>query len=177
MGRARTSLTIRPEAFAFLLAAPLVFSDPAVATTKTIWSIYFSTDWHPCGDGNLLTPAIPPATMPGIKPCSYFHPLYPWDQCKPITIIGYDMIHQVSDQTMGTWAVTGSGHGGDGADVFATTAGTGNTSSRMMFPPGTGIPQGPIPDKPGYAHIDIYGGCSKSGETQRVIVSIYYTSP
>jgi hypothetical protein len=45
----------------------------------------------------------------------------------------------------------GSGHGGDGADVFAMTAGRGTTAKGAIFPPGIGVKQGPIEWIPGYA--------------------------
>jgi hypothetical protein len=157
------------------LAVSLLSTVSVVAASTTIWGIYFTTPWMPGGDGVLLTPAGPGETISGVKPCTHKQPTYPWDQCRPITIIGYDIIHQVSDQTVSSWMIVGSGHAGDGADVFAMTAGRGTTAKGMMFPSGVGIKQGPVESNPGYAHIDVYGSCD-AGE-QRGIISIYYTSP
>jgi hypothetical protein len=69
--------------------------------------------------------------------------------------------------------LVGSASGGPGTDVFAMTAGQGNSSSSLMFPPGIGLPHsGKHPD----AHIDVYGSCP-GGAEQRGLVAIFYTSP
>jgi hypothetical protein len=118
------------------------------------------------------------ASMRRLTPVSIAQRLWneksPWGRKWPITIIGYSIIHEVRGETgQPTWMLVGSASGGAGADVFAMTAGRGNSSSSLMFPPGIGLPHdGKHPD----AHIDVYGSCPGGGE-QRGLVAIFYTSP
>jgi len=104
-----------------------------------------------------------------ICPRPYFP--YPFDQGRPITIVGYEIVQILTEPTAQGYMVVGSGHGGDGADVFAMTGGIGTNSKAGFFPPGIGIAQG----KERSAHIDAYGFCTSG--TQRAIVNIFYTSP
>jgi len=157
--------------YGLLLAAT---SRPAAAT---LWSIYWTSSWMPCGDGVMLL-SSPPHTLTDGTLASIAQRLWndstPWGQKLPITIIGYSIIHEITGG-MGqpTWMLVGSASGGPGADVFAMTAGQGNSSFSLMFPPGIGLPHaGNHPE----AHIDVYGSCPRGGQ-QRGIVAIFYTSP
>ena len=144
----------------------------------TLWSIYWTSAWMPCGDGVMLL-SSPPHTVTNGTPVSIAQRLSnddsPWGRKLPITIIGYSIIHEVRGGETGqqTWMLVGSASGGPGADVFAMTAGQGNSSSSLMFPPGIGLPHGgKSPD----AHIDVYGSCL-GGAEQRARIAIFYTSP
>ena len=102
------------------------------------------------------------------------YPLYPYDQGKPITIIGYEIVQILTLPTSNGYMVVGSYHGGDGADIFAMTGGVGTNSKVGSFPNGIGLPQGTrtgaIDD-----HIDVYGFCDSG--MQQALVNILYTSP
>jgi hypothetical protein len=121
----------------------------------------------------------PPHTVTNGTPVSIAQRLSndhsPWGRKLPITIIGYSVIHEVRGGETGqqTWMLVGSASGRPGADVFAMTAGQGNSSSSLMFPPGIGLPHsGKSPDAP----IDVYGSCL-GGAEQRGRIAIFYTSP
>jgi len=162
-----------------LLALPipdLAVSPAEAQTTKTVWSIWRrNVAWQPCGDFNFTLSLYPHGYMQndgnGIP--YQQNSSYPYDAGHPITVIGWSITQQLSDNNaIGSW-VAGSGHGGDGADVFAGGGGVGTNHSRGFFPPGTGVPQG------GTAWIntrfDVYGKCNTG--MQMFDAVIFYTSP
>ena len=160
-----------------VIVCGLLLATTSRLTAATLWSIYWTSAWMPCGDGVTLL-SSPPHRLTDGTPVSIVQRLSndssPWGQKLPITIIGYSIIHEVRGETgQQTWMLVGSASGGPGADVFAMTAGQGNSSSSLMFPPGIGLPHsGKHPD----AHIDVYGSCP-GGREQRGLVAIFYTSP
>jgi len=164
-----------------LLQSSVIVCGLLLATTSrlnaaTLWSIYWTSAWMPCGDGVMLLSSPPHKLTEGTLVSiaqRVSNDSTPWGRKLPITIIGYSIIHEVKGETgQQTWMLVGSASGRPGADVFAMTAGQGNSSSALMFPPGVGLPHlGRHPD----AHFDVYGSCS--GVEQRGLVSIFYTSP
>src|SRR5262245_16832038 len=154
MTKASMTLTL-PAAFAYLL---LVLGEPASAAVK-IWSIYWATPWMPCGDGVMLTgvSTADPNSWNTV-PCT-FYANTPWDHCQPITIIGYNIVHEVTNLDTRTWLMVGSAHPSGGADVFAQTGGDGQTQHGMMYPPPYGIQQGGNGISAQGAHLDVYGSC------------------
>jgi hypothetical protein len=154
---------------------------PCLAQTKPLWSIYWLSDKLPCEGywGKPMTAAAAPCGKVGdstisICPRPQDYP-YPYNQGKPITIVGYQIVHILTEAMANGHMVVGSQHGGDGADVFASTGGVGTNSKSAMFPPGTGLPQGEMSDQPGVSHIDVYGWCDSG--MQQALVILLYTSP
>jgi len=155
----------------------LLLAPTSQPTAATLWSIYWTSSWMPCGDGVMLL-SSPPQRLTNGTLVSIAQRVWndssPWGQKWPITIIGYSIMHEVRGETgQQAWMLVGSASGGPGADVFAMTAGQGNSSSSLMFSPGIGLPHaGNHPD----AHFDVYGSCPGGGQ-QRGLVVIFYTSP
>jgi hypothetical protein len=162
-----------------LAALSMMLAVPSPAVPAMLWSIYWWSDWTSCGDGVLLL-SNPPQTLAEGTPVSIAQRAYsdgtPWGRHENITIVGYGLIHEVTNQTSGTWLQIGSGHGDEGGDVFGRTAGVGNTAAQGFFPLGIGIPQGPL-GSPNRTHIDVYGACLNGYGKQRALVSVFYTSP
>lgn len=172
----------------FWALAPSVFTvaitlwPPAgVAQTKTFWSIFWQSDRLPC-EGYWTKPMLgadsihcPPSS--GVKvsicPRPKKYPYYPYDQGRPITMVGYQIIQILSVPTANGYMVVGSNNGIGGADIFAMTGGVGTHQSAGNFPANTGLLQGTEghPD----AHMDVYGVCDSG--TQQALVNILYTSP
>lgn len=159
-----------------LLAAP--------CGSQPLWSIFWLSDKLPCEGywGKPMTasgmPCAPIGGIPiSICPRPKQFPDYPYDQGKPITIVGYQIVQILTVPTANGYMSIGSAHGGDAADIFAMTGGVGTNSKTIMFPNGMGIPQGPRPgDSPrNYSHIDVYGSCDSG--MQQALVNILYTSP
>jgi hypothetical protein len=166
--------------FALLLTAPPC----SVAQSKQLWSIYWVSDKLPCEGywGKPMTAARMPCGPIGDLPISICpwpkrYPDYPYDQGKPITIRGFEIVQVLSSSTGNGYMAIGSAHGGDAADIFALTGGVGTNSKTAMFPADIGIPQGKrSDDRPqDYAHFDVYGHCDQG--TQQALVNIFYTSP
>lgn len=163
-----------------LTGALALWGSAGIAQTKTVWSLYWLSDRLPCV-GYWTKPMIgpesvhcPPVSAVKVSICprpQYLY--YPYDQGKPITIVGYQIVQVLSVPTANGYMVVGSSHGNDGADIFAMTGGVGTNRSAGMFPPGIGLPQG-LERQPG-AHIDVYGVCDSG--TQQALVNILYTSP
>jgi hypothetical protein len=159
----------------------ILFGTASCSQTKPLWSIYWLSDKLPC-DGYWVKPMTATAApcfkvadiTVSICPRPEDHP-YPFDQGKPITIVGYQIVHILTVATANGYMVVGSAHEGDGADVFASTGGVGTNSKSDMFPPGTGLPQGKRSDQPGAPYIDVYGWCDSG--MQQALVNLLYTSP
>jgi hypothetical protein len=163
------------------LSAALALPVPVTAALATLWSIYWISDTLPCGEKYWGEPMIAAAwscTVGNVVVSICPNPKHgkePFDQGQPITIVGFEITQILSVSTSGGYMAVGSGHGGDGADVFAMTGGVGTNGKAGFFPAGTGLPQGVTPANPGYAHIDVYGVCDTG--TQRALINILYTSP
>src|SRR5262245_20081241 len=166
---------------ASFVSAVLFGTAPCLAQTKPLWSIYWLSDKLPC-EGHLVKPMTNAAAPCGkvgditvsICPRPQDYP-YPFDQGKPITIVGYQIVQILTVATANGYMVVGSHHGGDGADVFASTGGVGTNSNSDMFPPGTGLRQGGRSDQSGVSYIDVYGWCDSG--MQQALVILLYTSP
>jgi hypothetical protein len=162
-----------------VFAALFIAAIPSNAVPTTLWSIYWWSAWTSCGDGVLLL-SDPPQSLAEGTPVSIAQRAYsdgtPWGKQENIAVIGYGLIHEVTNQTSGTWLQIGSGHGDEGGDVFGRTAGVGNIAAQAFFPPGIGIPRGPV-GSPNRAHFDVYGTCLHGYGQQRALVSVFYTSP
>lgn len=100
---------------------------------------------------------------------------WPFDQGQSVTVVGA-LISVVPVRGPGIseveWIVEiGSGHGGDGPDVFARAVGKG-CQSKMFEVPAPGFPQGGT-----NAHFDVYAACNGTDQSwMRIYVNIYYTS-
>lgn len=164
------------------LAVAFALSAPACkAQTKTLWSIFWQSDKLPCA-GYWTKPMTaadsmhcPPAgdVKVSICPRPKKYPEYPFDQGKPITMVGYQIVQILSVPTANGYMVVGSNNGIGGADIFAMTGGVGTNKSMGNFPAGTGLIQGT--EGHPRAHIDVYGVCDSG--TQEALVNILYTSP
>jgi hypothetical protein len=164
-----------------IASAFVLFVTASLAQTKSIWSIYWLSDKLPC-DGYWGKPMTAASSkqcpkvgdiVVSICPRPEQYP-YPYDQGKPITIVGYEIVQILTVPTANGYMVVGSGHGGDGADIFAMTGGVGTNSKAGSFPNGVGLPQGTRPGETG-DHIDVYGVCDSG--MQQALVNILYTSP
>jgi hypothetical protein len=166
------------------LAALILVPVTANAQIKTIWSIFWLTPPLSCNFwGQPMTSNYyPPCKVGGVHVSICPQPTVseqPFDQGKPITIVGWELMQILSDPTASGYMVIGSGNSGNpGADVFGMTGGVGTNMKNGTFPPDTGLPQG---GNPGYSHIDVYGVCSGGKNpatlTQQALVTILYTSP
>lgn len=161
--------------------ALVLWAPTCVAQTKTLWSIFWLSDKLPC-EGYWTKPmtavSVQCPLVAGVKvsicPRPKDLPYYPYDQGKPITVVGYQIAQILSSPTSNGYMVLGSNHSSDGADIFALTAGVGSNSKSGLLPPGTGLSQGDPKSHPD-AHFDVYGVCDSG--TQQALVNILYTSP
>jgi hypothetical protein len=159
------------------------------AANQTVYGINWLSDRIPCVDeptgatniaflgGPITSPYYPDCVVRGTKVsiCPNSQMPYPWDQGMAISIIGGNLSIIASDRNSQVIAELGSGHGGDGADVFLRAAGVGNTTHAVMFPSGMGIPQGAMP---GYSHLDLYAACDGGPDkSMQVLLDVFYTSP
>lgn len=165
-----------------IVLASLLLASPCVAETKPLWSIFWLSDLLPCEGywGKPMTAESSPCEKSSgialsICPRPKQYPLYPYDNGKPITVVGYQLAQILTVPTANGYMVIGSAHIADAADIFAMTAGVGTNSKSAIFPEGIGLPQGPRGEPPGYGYFDVYGVCD-SGK-QRALVNILYTSP
>lgn len=132
--------------------------------------------WYPCVigvGGNAVEVSICP------DPVNW---PYPWDGGANITVIGGQITAEPSSPDV-IWSVElGSGHGGDGPDVFVRGAGRGPGVANSP-PLGNGFPQGGTPRQPVYfgSHFDLYdvcvGGTAILPATIHYRVTVTYTSP
>jgi hypothetical protein len=161
----------------------------AQAEAATLWGIYWISNVSPCGNtihaglaGPLLSHFYPLCKIKDVSvsicPQPKIYPSYPWDNDASITIVGYEIALMLSSPTSQGVMEVGSGHGGDGADILAVTAGVGTNSKAAFFPAATGVPQGAVSYSPGYQHFDIYAVCDGGpSQSMQALVNIYYTSP
>ena len=165
------------------IASVLVWCLPTLAyaqADKVIWSIWWHSDLSECARWNdPMIATHEPCDVRGVQVSICPHAEKretPYDQGKPITIVGWQLVQLLTAPTAQGVMIIGSANGTDGADVFAITGGTGTNRNGSPFPQGTGLPQGAIPGKLiAAAHLDIYGQCDKG--KQQAFVVIYYTSP
>jgi hypothetical protein len=162
--------------------ASLLLVCPCLAETRPLWSIYWLSDLLPCEGywGKPMTSASSPCGPSrgialSICPRPKQYPLYPYDQGKPITVVSYQLVQILTVPTANGYMVIGSAHTADAADIFAMTGGVETNSKSENFPEGTGLPQGPRSEPPGYGYFDVYGVCDSG--MQRALVNILYTSP
>lgn len=169
-----------------LVAGFFLLGSVTAQATKALWSLYWESNPYPCLG---LAPNAP-ASMAGPLMSRYWangqcnvsgvpvsicpDPLRqdPWDQAQLVTVVGYDVTCAVTSPSSQCLAEIGSAHSGDGADVFARTAGIGSNNKAGVFPGDTGIPQGAVASQ----HFDIYAACDGNA-TMQVLVHIFYTSP
>jgi hypothetical protein len=85
-----------------IIACELLLAATSRLTAATLWSIYWTSAWMPCGDGVTLL-SSPPHRLTDGTPVSIAQRLSndssPWGQKLPITIIGYSIIHEVRGET------------------------------------------------------------------------------
>ena len=149
------------------------------ASAADLWSIEWTSDMMPChssvADG-LHGPVIGslyPACMfdvyrVSICPKNVTNKSWPYENGKPITVVGYSLVMILTDAHSQGIMEVGSGHG-DGPDVFAMTAGVGSNSQAGSFAP-NGFPQGASEA----SHFDVYASCDGTGQWQG-LVRIYYS--
>src|SRR5436190_11815864 len=91
------SAGFRPRWRSSILCGLLLAGAPRLKAA-TLWSIYWTSAWMPCGDGVMLL-SSPPHTVTNGTPVSIAQRLSnddsPWGWKLPITIIGYSIIHEV----------------------------------------------------------------------------------
>jgi hypothetical protein len=134
------------------LTATLAFG-PAFPARAGVWSIYWQSDVTPCTAPGPMVNSTYPFTVGGsvvsIMPRPTAYPYYPYDQGQPITVVGYQLIQQLTDPTASGWMAIGSGNAQvNGPDIFAMTAGVGTNAHSDMLPDG-GFPVAPSPTYPG----------------------------
>lgn len=158
-----------------------LWASACTAQTKTLWSLYWLSDRLPC-EGYWTKPMTaadsmhcPPAVDVKVSICPRpeKYPYYPYDQGKPITIVGYQIVQILSVPTANGYMVVGSYNGIGGADIFAMTGGVGTNKAVGNLPARTTLLQGTHGHAD--AHIDVYGVCDSG--TQQALVNILYTSP
>jgi hypothetical protein len=166
---------------AVLGSAALLWTSACVADSKTLWSIFWLSDRLPC-QGYWTKPMTAADSMHclpagdvkvSICPRPEKYPDYPYDQGKPITIVGYQIVQILSVPTANGYMVVGSNNWIGGADIFAITGGVGTNKAAGNLPTNTSLLQGT--EGHAKAHIDVYGVCDSG--TQQALVNILYTSP
>lgn len=164
-------LRVFRDSLLFLLSSTqLTYAQPG--------SIYWSTQWQPCGTGwgSPMVSSYVQSCVMGNTPVSICpgNPAYtfssgPWEQGLPITIVNANITHVLDNSSSLGYFVIGSDHGGDGPDVFATSGAVGTDKlNKILANP---FPQGA--DVPG-SHIDIYAHCDTGNHM--VIVDIDYVT-
>jgi hypothetical protein len=162
------------------LFAALLASAPASADEiRPIWSIWWASNRSDCNWwGTPMVADDAPCKIGklslSICPHGPKHSANPYDNGKPITIVGWEVVQLLTDPTASGVMILGSGNP-YAADVFALTGGVGTNRSSGTLPPGTGIPQGKGTGTAGLGHIDVYGQCDKG--MQQAFVKILFTSP
>jgi hypothetical protein len=150
------------------------------AQATTLYSINWLSDPRPCVTdaapslpGPIVSKYYPECRYPGFEMplsiCPGQMRGHPWDNGRPILIIGYHLSVILSSPDAGAIVEIGTASDYPSADVFATASGTGTFTSKEWYPPGVGVPVGGETPR-----IDVYARCSGTG-TFSVLATIFYT--
>jgi hypothetical protein len=180
-----------PPVSKLCMGAAVLFGLISSSPATTLYSINWLSDPRPCAP-SLQSPLIGPIISSYYSRCTIgdvpvsicpgqtlngFNPGDPWDRGQAINVIGYQITLILSSlNAQGVMEVGAEPGPGRGADIFATTAGVGSTTSKDWFPPGVTIPQQAGDKALTHTHFDVYASCGGQG-TYAALVTIFYTSP